>query len=169
MRKKYIKSCILFAIFLWSGICYAQDISIQRLLDNPRGFNAKQISIQGEVIGEPLKTKDGTWINLSQNGYAIGVFTRNPSMVSKIHNWGDYDFQGDLVRASGVFYMNSDQHQERAVYMNNLEIISRGYARPDVVSKEKKQRLILLAIICLTLLVIYSIVRKVSAAHKASN
>lgn len=146
---------ILFAVISISS--YAQEVSIKELLTYPDKFDATYVGVQGEAIGEALNDNKGVWLNISDQGYNIGVFVREKSEITKIRYWGNYTAEGDSVKIKGTFSKNCSLHQERDIHASRIEIAKRGFLRKEVLSPAKVKLTIVLFVICLAVTVIYLI------------
>jgi len=160
--------CLLFSVicpllsfwFLVLGICissYSQEVLIEEILKNPYLYHTKKVTFIGEVVGEPLKENEGIWINVSYEGFNIGVYFDNPSLVKNIERFGSYGAKGDTVKIEGFFYDSCPLHFERDIHAHNLEIVTRGFPLKESVSFKKEITSFILAIICLILAFVYLI------------
>jgi len=119
------KISLLIAIFLLltPGIVRAE--SGRELLENAAGFDGKAVTFRGEVIGVIIRG-DFAWVNILDNGYAIGVWCRaeNAKQVSFI---GDYSHVGDTVEVAGTFHMACVEHGgDLDIHADNFTIVAQG-------------------------------------------
>lgn len=141
--------------FCLSG-SYAQEIPVQKLLKHPERFNQQEVSVIGEVIGDPLKAKEGMWVNILSRGYNIGMLVPSGELA-KISSWGSYEAQGDIIKVKGVFYTCCPWEEERDIHVTSLEIVKKGFPIEENVPRAKITLAIISSIICLTFCVIYLI------------
>jgi lysyl-tRNA synthetase class II len=152
MKKLFFIFFIFFSIKIFS-----QEISLKELLTYPDKFDKKTVEIKGEVIGEPILIKKGCWINISSQGFNIGVFVKKKSFLKKIHYWGDYKKKGDIVKIKGVFFKNCPLHFEQDIHLKDLKVIEKGFQKKEKISSFKVKLTVVSFIICLVIVSIYLI------------
>ena len=131
--------------------------SINEILDQPDQFDEKNIEIEGEVIGEPLRGKDGQWINILSEDSNMGIFLSDPESLKSIEYWGNYKNKGDTVIVRGIFYKDCFLHQISDMHLNSLRVRERGFENQPKVSAEKAKMATILLIVCLSTAIIYFI------------
>lgn len=146
--------------FLFQFSADAQTVFLRSVLDSPDSFADKQVEVIGEAIGEQLKGRGGVWINISSQGYNIGIFSEEREHFLNIENWGDYGRIGDLVKVSGIFKKNCSLHQISDIHLMALEVVQKGAERKVLLSASKVKVAIGFSIICLTMAVVYLIKKK---------
>lgn len=161
MKKLSIIRIIIFSLTL-TGISFfvyaqVQTITLKSLVDNPEEYDQKIISLQAELIGEPLTTDTGTWFNLGANDYNIGVFLNQKEVLEKVNHWGSYKEKGDIVRIKGVFYKNCPLHNQRGIHLIDLSVKEQGQEVKHKISQQKRKFAFISLIICLTIGIIYFI------------
>ena len=123
--KKIAAFILLIAFLLTPGLVRAE--SGKELTEDPKSFDGRQVMFQGEVIGVMMRG-DYAWVNLLDNGYAIGVWCRVDDAM-KISFVGDYNNLGDKVEVVGIFHMACLEHGgDMDVHAVTLEISSKGHA-----------------------------------------
>ncbi|MFO8052613.1 MAG: hypothetical protein R6U54_01460 [Candidatus Omnitrophota bacterium] len=157
---------ILILIFLFSLTIYAQGqtTTLKSLVDNPEKYDQKIISLKAELIGEPLTTETGTWLNLGANDYNIGVFLKEKRILEKVSYWGSYKEKGDIVEVKGMFYKNCPVHDRRGIHLSGLSVVEQGQEVEYKTSSQKKKFALISFVIFLTIGVIYLI--KIKLWHK---
>lgn len=150
---------ILILTFLFSLTVYAESqiIDLKSLVDNPGKYDQKIVFLKAELIGEPLTTKTGTWLNLAANDYNIGVFLKQKEILKKVNYWGSYKEKGDIVEIKGIFYKNCSVHDRRGIHLSELNIIEQGQEVEHEISNQKRKFAFISLTICLTIGIIYSI------------
>jgi len=151
-----MKKAILYILIIIPFTVFAAD-GLGSILQKPDTFDKKTVVIEAEVVGEVLKAEGGNWLNVTSGPYSVGVFVDQASLLEGIETFGSYRKQGDRVRIEGTFYKNCPRHAERAIHARRIMVIEKGYVRQESVPPLKYALAILLAILCLTLLVIYFI------------
>ena len=149
---------VLFFIFVLIYLpTLALASSVKEVLMQPDKFDGKFIEVEGEVVGELLKADNGAWINITSEGYNIGIFSQTPELFEEIDYWGDYKNKGDYIKVSGVFNKNCLVHNIRDIHAGAIKILNKGYKRQEIVEPFKIKTVITLLIVCLVLGSIYLI------------
>lgn len=131
--------------------------TLEEILKEPLIYDGKKVVVQGEAIGEALRDKDGLWINISYQGYNIGIFFRDKILTNKIKNFGSYKMRGDMLEVKGIFYAICPFHAQRDIHADGVEVVEKGEPRIEKVAEFKITLSYVLAIICLTLGGVYFI------------
>lgn len=130
---------ILLISFVFLAPAAAYSVSLGDVLANPKKYDRKDVVINGEVIGEAIKDKDGAWVNVLSDGSSLGVFFSDAKATEDIKHWGSYKETGDQVRISGTFYENCLKHQVSDIHAEKAIIIKNGQPR-DLAVKAGKIR-----------------------------
>ncbi|MBD3245737.1 MAG: hypothetical protein GF333_01865 [Candidatus Omnitrophica bacterium] len=159
MRGQRGKWVILIAAagVLWGVPRCEAGRSLRNVSAAPEEFHRTQVTIQGEAIGEPLKTVEGFWVNLSSEGAHLSAWVKDREAVDKIVHWGRYGMRGDRVEVTGVFYRKCPVHHTSGIHVQSLRVRERGGRVFHPVSARKKTGTRAAAIICLTFFLIYLI------------
>jgi len=119
------KIVLLLTIFLLLAPGLASAESGRELLENSARFNDNQVTFSGEVIGV-LPRVDFAWVNISDNGYVIGVLCR-ASDAKKVSVIGDYKHVGDTVQVIGIFHMACPEHGgDLDIHADNFTVLVAG-------------------------------------------
>ncbi len=96
-----------------------------------RDRDGSVITVEGEAVGEHLRAAGGgRWVNILGDEVGLGIWVTE-EMAESIEYFGDYRYDGDIVRVTGVVNVACEQHGgEFDVHAQKLEIISRGGPRP---------------------------------------
>jgi frataxin-like iron-binding protein CyaY len=106
---------------------------INDLIENAKALDGKEITIQGETIGEELERGNYCWININDGSNAIGIWLDGKS-AGFIKFYGDYKHIGDTVQITGVFHRACTQHDGEAdIHGSLLTIEKTGYLVKDQV------------------------------------
>lgn len=96
------------------------------LIEQAKKLNGQVIAFQGEVIGDIMPRQDHFWINLLDNGTAIGVWI-TAEQRSQITYAGQYGIRGDQVMIVGRFYQACSTHGgDMDIHAESLEILHKG-------------------------------------------
>jgi hypothetical protein len=135
--------------------------TVEEIVRDPLHYDNTKVSVRGEVIGERLIDRDGSWVNISWGGYNLGVFLPGQSVWPELKNFGSYKSKGDIVTIQGTFYARCPQHAQRGIHASRLEVVERGGPSRDEVDELKVFLSFVLAILCLLLGIIYLIKEKI--------
>lgn len=150
-------------IFLFTVHCslfilsYAQVISSKELIENAKYYDGKEITFEGEVIGDIMERGDFCWINLNDGKSAIGVWLKK-DMAKEIEYKGSYRFKGDWVRIRGIFNRNCFQHGGNLdIHAISLERIKKGHPVQEKLDSSKLNLSMKLGgiLLCLIILNLY--------------
>ncbi|HIE36030.1 MAG TPA: hypothetical protein EYP89_02205 [Candidatus Omnitrophica bacterium] len=152
---------LFFIFFLFFSIkLFSQEVSLKELLTYPDKFDKKTIEIKGEVIGEPILGKEGSWINISDEGFSLGVFIGNKNFFKKITYWGSYKTKGDVIKLKGTFFKNCPLHFEQDFHLKDLKVVKNGFRKKEKISPFKVKLAMVSFIICLVAVLTYLIKAK---------
>lgn len=143
----------LFAFYILDGSSFAQPISSEELIRNNQNYDAKEITYEGEVIGEVMRRKDGVWVNVYDNNNCIGVWMTK-ELAGIITYAGSYKTQGDIVQVDGVFNKSCPEHGgDLDIHATSLRKIKSGWVKEEKLIPTKRNLLIILSVIlCLILI-----------------
>lgn len=102
----------------------AEVVAIDRALDGTR------VVVEGEAVGESLSARGGgRWVNILGEGVGLGIWITD-EMADVVDNYGDYQHDGDIVRAVGTLHVACAQHAgEFDVHAERLEVVEHGGPR----------------------------------------
>lgn len=144
--------CVVLVIPFSLNARAADTVSINSLIENAKAMDGKEISVQGEAIGEMLERGDYCWVNINDGTNAIGIWMKTTDARS-ITRYGDYKNQGDTVRITGTFRRACAEHGGEAdIHSASLQIVRRGYpvVRPVFTGKVTAALLLVALAGCLT-------------------
>jgi hypothetical protein len=141
--------CSLFmgvlASLLTAGVASgAERVSIVRLIDQMRKYDGKEITIQGEVIGERMVRGDHAWITVNDDRYSrqnleeggqfvgmsnagMGVWVETPE-TDPIEFYGVYKNKGDIVTVTGIFHRADPEHGgDTDIHATAVEVVQQGH------------------------------------------
>lgn len=147
----------IVAVFLCLPL-YSEEIQIQDLLEEANLYNNTRIICSGEAVGEALKDDTGgTWVNIAQGEFNLGVYIEGNYLKDRIKSFGSYKKKGDIIKIIGTFYRNCPTHYEQDIHAIDLEVTSPGHLLKEHIPLKKELISFVLAIICLTLATVYFI------------
>ena len=158
----------IFIIALSCSFAFAEPalppaiiVSASVLLENGKTWNDKQVTISGELIGEPMQRGNQVWVNiLCQDGNAIGIVTD----ISKLKGnliYGNYKQHGSKVLVVGVFSQFAKQYSgETCISANKITLLEEGYETPHPYSMLKAEIVIGLFLLTLLLAIAWWLVNR---------
>lgn len=138
---------VFLAVLIMAGSGYG--ICLNDLLSQPEKYDHQEVEVSGELIGFPIKKKNGWFINVNIGGGVIGVFTKE---LPKIEHYGQYKEKGDVVKVKGVFYNTCKEHRgETDIHGQSIEVIKEGETIPHPIKKANVIAAILLSFLAILL------------------
>jgi len=119
---------ILFIAILCPGIGRAADITgLNELVENGKAFDGKNVTVQGEALGEAMERGEYAWVNISDPTNIMGVWMKVKD-AEKIAFFGDYKHKGDIIKISGKFHRACKEHGgDMDIHSVTVEIIEKGH------------------------------------------
>lgn len=157
MYKKISRLVVLAILFttIFTTNVIGKEYSINDLIENGKNFDKKNISINGEAIGEALTRGDYTWININDSTNAIGVYMRT-SDAKNVVNYGGFNKIGDTLQVKGVFNRACKEHGgDMDIHAKSIDIIKKGNNVVNKIYSNKIEILILSTAILLALTIMY--------------
>lgn len=124
------------------------EVSADELLNCPESFDRRTVRYRGEVVGGPMERRDGAWLQVNDDAYAVagrlrahqeyrgenvgvGVFLPADLEV-RIGTVGGPRTRGDLVEVVGVFRrVDPDTREVAVVRASSAEVVRPGEALAD--------------------------------------
>jgi len=133
-----VLSAILLITILFVSNCRAlETIKINDLIENAAAMDNREVTVQGEAIGEALERGEYAWINISDMTNAIGVWVKR-SDIRPIEFYGDYKNRGDTVQITGVFHKACTEHGgDVDIHCSRIEIVETGHYTAEQLSIHK--------------------------------
>jgi hypothetical protein len=100
--------CISVTV-IFSCQCYAQSISSSELIKDAKLYDGKNVTYQGEAIGDILIRGEYAWLNVNDGANAIGIWI-NKELIKNIFYTGSYQAKGDSVEIVGKFNRSCVEH-----------------------------------------------------------
>lgn len=120
-----------------------QTISSSTLVEKANSWDGRTVSFMGEAIGEAMRRGAMCWVHLNDDAYMwknieegtkLGGYNSGQAiwvpadLASKISFFGDYLYDGDVVKVSGVFHAACREHGgDMDIHAEVLEIVRVGY------------------------------------------
>jgi len=127
--RKILKICVLILLLIlpFSLNAYAaQRTDINSLIENAKALDNKEVTVQGEAIGEMMNRGEYSWVNINDGTNAIGIWMKTAD-AKQVTNFGDYKHKGDTVRITGIFRRACAEHGGEAdIHSETFEIAANG-------------------------------------------
>jgi len=125
MRKLAVFLLVIVSLALLISPAYAV-VSSNDLINNPKDYDGKNISFQGEAIGDVMERGTHGWVNIHDGSNAIGVWVP-VAELRKITRTGDYRNIGDTVLVEGVFNQACVKHNgELDIHAESITVVEMG-------------------------------------------
>jgi len=148
--KKFVKVLFLLLVLsiLFSSlsqVVFAEEtIPINRLISNMKEYDGKEVTIEGEVVGDIMIRGQSAWITVNDDPYSrisleeggsfkglsnigIGVWAQK-EQVDDIKVLGGYKNKGDIVIVRGVFHRACHEHGgDTDIHAISIEVRKQGY------------------------------------------
>ncbi|MGA1863805.1 MAG: hypothetical protein ACMUHX_01960, partial [bacterium] len=114
-------------------------------------YDGYHVEVKGEVVGDIMERKNGTWLNIDDGSESIGVWCPKDNLP-RIDFIGDYKSKGDILMISGVFNKACSVHGgETDIHATEIIKVHKGHPIHHPISSEKiKWTLILIAFTIVT-------------------
>ncbi len=123
---------------------YAQTLSVAEIIKNVKSFDGKNITFEGEVIGDVMRRGNFAWVNVYNYDDALGVWM-SASLAAGIDHTGSYRETGDKIEVVGVFHRACPEHGgDMDIHAQGIRRISCGGPITEVPSSNKRNFIIFL-------------------------
>ena len=139
MSKTFAGIILILAIAIFCpAIGYAQEIiPLNELVENGKAFDGKNVTVQGEALGEAMERGEYAWVNISDPTNIMGVWMKKED-AGKIAIFGDYKHKGDIIKVSGVFHRACAEHGgDMDIHSIAVGIAEQGYPVKEEVETRK--------------------------------
>ena len=157
MSKTFAGIILILAIAIFCpAIGYAQEIiPLNELVENGKAFDGKNVTVQGEALGEAMERGEYAWVNISDPTNIMGVWMKKED-AEKIAFFGDYNHKGDIIKVSGAFHRACAEHGgDMDIHGIAVEIAEQGYPVKEEVETRKIVVGVVLTLIALCIAGIY--------------
>lgn len=155
--RKFIKA-LIFILFITAPFSIhvkaAESITdINQLIEDAKGYDGKEVTVHGEVIGDRMDRGQFTWININDGTNAIGLWVKK-SEADKISSYGNYKYVGDTIKITGVFYRACKEHGGEAdLHSNSIDIMKEGYQVHEQINSIKIISAVIVMLFALSLFI----------------
>lgn len=161
IKRKILQSLLLISLVLlpvatrqpvWAETLPAVDGA--SLIEQAKAMNGHDVQYSGEVIGDIMARGDHYWINVMNQGTAIGIWITAPQreLIEKV---GRYGRVGDQVTVVGRFSQACSLHGgDLDIHATALTVVRSGYTVDQPVSGSRLLAAIIMLMAALASLLI---------------
>ncbi len=143
---------LLFFIIFFCPIALAENSLT--LINNAYSLDGKQVTFEGEAIGDKMIRGNFAWINVEDKYNAFGIWLPK-DMAGQIKITGNYKATGDYIKIKGIFYRACRQHGgDMDIHASSIEIIKAGEKKNIVINWWKLPFIIFFSLMILLLLIL---------------
>lgn len=142
-HKKFIFNLIVLFLLATAPFLFGQTqektlIPLAQLIAGANNYDGQEVWARGEAIGDLMKRADGTWLNITDDNLALGIFFKKEVKLPPIKFLGDYQTRGDEILVFGVFHKNCRDHGgETDLHVKSAKIIQIGSRVSHPINPEK--------------------------------
>lgn len=156
--KYYINLMLTFIMLQISIICQPANAALTNIKDlilDAKHYNGREVTIQGEVIGDVMARRNGTWINIDDESECIGIWIA-PGRLPMIDFTGSYKAKGDTLEIEGIFNRACPEHGgETDFHAIKVEVIKKGHPIHHPILKIKLEIVIILLLLTIIVTLLY--------------
>ena len=121
-------------------------VSAAQIVDKAAAFDGRTVTLEGEIIGEIMMRGSHAWINILDDGTAIGVWA-DGTVLGPGLSAGGYGRQGDRVRITGVMHRACVEHGgDLDIHLGSIEVLSFGRSVAHSVSRVRTLAAVFLSV-----------------------
>lgn len=151
--KRQIMTLVTGFWFLVSSVFAQGLVSSTELIERAGEFDGREVTYQGEVIGEVMNRGDHSWVNLNDGENALGIWMDN-NFLGLISFCGNYKARGDWLEVRGIFNRACKNHGgDLDIHAISLKKLRDGKVIKHRLVPEKQKLAIILSGVLLCLLI----------------
>ena len=120
-----------------------QTVSSITLVEKANSWDGRTVSFMGEAVGEAMRRGAMCWVHLNDDAYMwknieegakLGGYNSGQAiwvrddLAAKIRFFGDFLYEGDVVKVTGVFHAACREHGgDMDIHAAGLEIVRVGH------------------------------------------
>lgn len=145
------QTVFIIATVIFCFQCYAQTISSSELIKDAKQYDGKNVTYQGEVVGDIMIRGEFAWLNINDGSNAIGAWTKK-ELISDIQYIGSYQAKGDVLEVSGIFNRSCPEHGgDLDIHVESVRILKSGISVEHAINN--KEIKVALGLSCMMILV----------------
>ena len=130
----------------------APRIGAAEAIERSRELDGKIVEFEGEAFGEAMRRGDHSWVNLYDEGTAIGIWIGNAELPPGL-SLGSYERTGDRLLVAGVLYRACPEHGgDLDIHAERVSLVRAGARTPHPVDPRRLAAAIILAMLSAALL-----------------
>lgn len=137
MRHPWLRCALMLLLGVLMGgraLAAAAPLPLNHLVEQARELDGREVTVQGEAVGEVMLRGAYGWVNLNDGTNTVGVWAPAP-LLRRIEHTGRYGWTGDTVRVTGTFFRMDPAHGgELDIHARTLEIVRPGAPVPHPVA-----------------------------------
>ena len=121
------------------------NLNIPELVEKASTYDGKEVTVRGEIIGDVMRRGDHVWLNILQDGTAIGVWAEE-GLLPNLSFIGNYSARGDEVIVAGIMRRACPEHGgDLDIHAESISLEKRG---TPLAHKVDSTRLIAGSVLC---------------------
>lgn len=150
--KRTIAIGLIFAFVLAPArTVLADPVSLAELVNDKGAWDGKEVTVSGESIGDRMERGAYAWVNILDQGVAVGVWGQK-ELMQRITTLGDYGDVGDWVQVKGEFHLSCPEHGgDTDIHAVELQVLKPGYKVEHPIQVERVVIAMLLLALATTL------------------
>ncbi len=148
--QKILKTFILIILLIIpfsTQVFAASTTDINQLVENAKALDGKQVTVQGEAIGEIMQRGDYCWVNINDTTNAMGIWMKSAD-ARQITCYGNYKNKGDTIIVSGVFRRACSEHGGEAdIHSETFKIVQTGHSVKEQIPFTKVLAAVILLVV----------------------
>jgi len=119
---------IAMVVLLFSStIASAETSKLEDLVNSSAAYDGQLVTVQGEVVGDVMIRGDYAWINITDEGVAIGIYA--PAELVRELVPGRFNTRGDQVRITGFFYRSCPEHGgDMDIHLTTVRVVQQHHS-----------------------------------------
>lgn len=109
-----------------SFLAAVSAIHLSDIVEKASAYDGAKIAVEGEIIGDVMARGDHSWINILDNGTAVGVWV-GKDRLPEIAYIGSYGAMGDRVYISGIMHRACPEHGgDLDIHAETIALVKKG-------------------------------------------
>ncbi|MFH1860561.1 MAG: DNA-binding protein [bacterium] len=140
---------ILIVLSLMMLAVHGYSETSEELVTKCKEYDGKNITLEGEIVGEIAKRGENAWLNISDGNYGIGVFAP-VSMIPAVSHMGNYNAKGDIISVAGVLHRACPEHGGGLdIHATAIVLSNHGHYLQHKIKPERIKAVFFLALIAI--------------------
>ncbi|MBI4752985.1 DNA-binding protein [Candidatus Desantisbacteria bacterium] len=148
-----MKTLLILLLLILSVPGYCETSG--ELVTKCREYAGKNITLEGEIIGEVAKRGGNAWLNISDGNYGIGVFAPI-SIIPAISHTGNHNAKGAVVSVAGTLHRACPEHGGGLdIHAATIKLVSHGYFFQHAIQPDRIRAVLFLGLIAIIVISLY--------------